>query len=51
MKGLIKWVLNHLPRTFLQRVAGWLMPLVGLWYRGNRYACPLCGRTYRKMLP
>lgn len=51
MKGLIKWVLNHLPRTLLQRIAGWLMPLVGLWYRGNRYACPLCGRTYRKMLP
>lgn len=51
MKRLIKWVLNHLPRTFLQRVAGYLMPLVGLWYRGNRYECPLCARRYRKMLP
>ena len=51
MKGLIKWVLNHLPRTLLQRVAGWMMPLVGLFYRGNRYACPLCGKRYRKMLP
>lgn len=51
MKELIKWILNHLPRTFLQRVAGWLMPLVGLWYRGERYTCPLCGHSYRKMLP
>ena len=51
MKEAIKWVLNHLPRTLLQRIAGWLMPLVGLWYRGNRYTCPLCGRSYRKMLP
>lgn len=51
MKGLIKWVLNHLPRTLLQRIAGWLMPLVGLWYRGNRFECPVCGRRYRKMLP
>ena len=51
MKGLIKWVLSHLPRTLLQRVAGWMMPLVGLFYRGNRYACPLCGKRYRKMLP
>lgn len=51
MKGLIKWILNHLPRTLLQRLAGWMMPLVGLWYRGNRYKCPLCGRRYRKLLP
>ena len=50
MKGLIKWILNHLPRTLLQRLAGWMMPLVGLWYRGNRYECPLCGRRYRKLL-
>lgn len=51
MKGLIKWILNHLPRTFLQRVAGWMMPLVGLWYRGSKFRCPLCGRSYRKLLP
>ena len=51
MKGLIKWILNHLPRTLLQRLAGWMMPLVGLLYRGNRFVCPLCGRHYRKMLP
>ena len=51
MKGLIKWILNHLPRTFLQRLAGWMLPLVGLCYRGRRYTCPLCGRRYRKLLP
>ena len=51
MKGLIKWILNHLPRTLLQRLAGWMMPLVGLWYRGNRYECPVCGKRYRKLLP
>lgn len=51
MKGLIRWILNHLPRTFLQRVAGWLLPLVGLFYRGSRYTCPLCGRSFRRLLP
>ena len=51
MKGLIKWILNHLPRTFLQRVAGWMLPLVGLFYRGTKYQCPLCGRRFRKLLP
>lgn len=51
MKQLIRWFLNHLPRTLMQRVAGWLTPLVGLWYRGSHYACPLCGHTFRKLLP
>ncbi len=51
MKGLIKWILNHLPRTFLQRVAGWMLPLIGLFYRGNKVQCPLCGKSFRKFLP
>lgn len=51
MKGLIKWVLNHLPRTLIQRVAGWLLPLVGLFYRGRTYTCPLCERSFRRLLP
>ena len=51
MKQLIKWILNHLPRTFLQRVAGWMLPLIGLLYRGRRVACPLCGKSFRKFLP
>lgn len=51
MKGLIKWTLNHLPRTFIQRIAGWLLPLVGLFYRGRRYTCPLCGRSFRRLMP
>lgn len=51
MKGLMRWFLNHLPRTFMQRVAGWITPLVGLLYRGSRYTCPLCGKGFRKLLP
>lgn len=51
MKRLIRWILNHLPRTFLQRVAGWLLPLVGLLYRGRRVQCPVCGHRFRRFLP
>ncbi len=51
MKRLIRWILNHLPRTLLQRMAGWMLPLVGLLYRGRRYTCPLCGHSFRKLLP
>lgn len=51
MKRLIKWILNHLPRTFMQRVAGWLLPLVGLLYVGRGRRCPICGASHRHLLP
>ena len=51
MKRLIKYVLNHIPRPVLQRLAALLMPVVGLLYRGRKYTCPVCGRSFRKFLP
>lgn len=51
MKRLIKWALGHLPRPLMQRLAGWMVPVVGLFMRGSRYRCPLCGHTFRRMLP
>jgi len=51
MKRLIRWALNLLPRTLLQRMAGWAVPILGLFYRGRGVECPLCGRRYRKFLP
>ena len=35
MKKLIKWTLNHVPRPLLQRIAGWAVPMAGLFYRGR----------------
>ena len=51
MKRLIKWALNHIPRSVLQRIAGWAVPLVGLFYKGRGRVCPVCGATYRRFLP
>lgn len=51
MKGIIKWVLNHLPRPLMQRLAGWMLPVIGLLYRGRKFVCPLCGKKFRKLLP
>ena len=51
MKRLIRWVLNHLPRTFLQRIAGGVVPLLGLFYLGRGVECPICGAKRRKFLP
>ncbi len=51
MKRLIRYLLNHLPRPLLQRLAGWGVPLLGLWYVGRGRECPLCGCRRRKFLP
>lgn len=51
MKQLIKLILNLIPRPVLQRVAGWIVPVVGLLYLGKGKQCPLCGCQRRKFLP
>ena len=51
MKGIIKYILNHVPRPILQRIAGWAVPIMGLWYIGKGKECPLCGCRRRKFLP
>ena len=51
MKKLIKWMLNHVPRPLLQRVAGWAVPAAGLFYKGRGVECPVCGSRYRRFMP
>ncbi len=56
---MIKFILNRVPRGVLQRLAGWMMPVAGLFYafgRGKRNGgkgveCPLCGARYRRFMP
>ncbi len=51
MKRLIRWALGHLPRPLMQRLAGWMVPVAGLFMRGSRYRCPLCGKGFSRLLP
>lgn len=51
MKRLIRWALNHLPRTFLHRIAGISVPVLGWFYIGRGVECPVCGTRRRKFLP
>lgn len=51
MKRFIRYILNHIPRPILQRVAGWAVPMLGLLYIGRGRECPLCGCRRRKFLP
>ncbi len=56
---MIRFILNHVPRGVLQRLAGWMMPVAGVFYalgRGRRgegrgVECPLCGGRYRRFMP
>ena len=47
----IRLVLNAVPRPILQRVAGWAVPVLGLFYAGKGRKCPICGGEKRKFLP
>ena len=51
LKGAIRWALNHIPRSWLQRMAGWAVPVMGLGYLGRGRECPICGARRRKFLP
>lgn len=51
IKRAIRWALNHIPRRFLQRVASWAVPIMGLAYRGRGRECPVCGSRYRRFMP
>lgn len=51
MKRLIRWALNHLPRSTMQRLAGWMVPVAGVLYAGRGRCCPVCGAQWRKFMP
>ena len=47
----IRLVLNTIPRSVLQRVAEWAVPILGLFYSGKSRRCPICHSEKRKFLP
>lgn len=51
MKSAIRWALNHIPRSWLQRLASWAVPIMGIAYLGRGRECPLCGSRRRKFMP
>ena len=51
LKSAIRWALNHIPRSWLQRMAGFAVPIMGLGYIGRGRECPICGVRRRRFLP
>ena len=47
----IRWALNAIPRPWLQRMAGWAVPLLGVAYVGRGRVCPVCNARRRQFLP
>lgn len=51
MKTIISFTLRKIPRTTLQKISHFILPLIGLFFRGDKFECPISGRSYRKFLP
>ena len=51
MKRVIRWALNHIPRGVMQHIASWVVPVMGLAYKGRGRECPICGSRYRRFMP
>ncbi len=47
MKSLIK---KLIPFNLAKRLRGIWQRVMGLYYYGNKYECPFCGNTFRKLL-
>ncbi|MDD3741235.1 MAG: methyltransferase domain-containing protein [Bacteroidales bacterium] len=51
MRKLIRFFVRHIPRPLLIRFSKLFSFLVRPFYWGNKVECPVCGNTFRKMLP
>jgi SAM-dependent methyltransferase len=51
MKYLIKFILNLIPRKYIQLFSHIITKFLALFYAGNKVECPVCKHHYRKFLP
>lgn len=51
LKRIISYVIRFVPRPLLQIISPWVLPVLALFYRGNRVACPICQSQFRQFLP
>jgi len=51
MKKLIRFLVRKVPRIYLIKFSYFFSRIIGFFYRGNKYECPVCEHKFRKMLP
>ena len=51
MKKLISWIIRRVPRKYLQIISPLALKVLAVFYRGNKVACPVCDKKFKKFLP
>jgi len=51
MKYFIKFIINIIPRKYIQRFSYIATKILALFYIGNKLECPVCNHHFRKFLP
>lgn len=51
MKKIISWVIQKIPRKYLQLISPLALEILALFYLGNKVECPICKSKYRRFLP
>ncbi|MBB3186053.1 class I SAM-dependent methyltransferase [Microbacter margulisiae] len=51
MKKIIRLLLNHIPRKYLQLFSHFVLRISSIFYRGHKIECPVCHHHFRKLLP
>ena len=51
MKKLISVIIRYVPRKYLQRIGGFGLKILGIFYMGKSVICPICDRSFSKFLP
>jgi SAM-dependent methyltransferase len=51
MRKFIKFLVRKIPRPYLIKFSYAFSWIVAIFYKGNKHECPICGGTYRKLLP
>ena len=49
--GIVKFLLNKIPRPFLIKASILARPLIILFFKGTNFTDPIDGKSYRKFLP
>lgn len=48
---MISFLIRNIPRTYLQRISGPVLKIIGWFMAGRNVTCPVCNRSFRAFLP
>lgn len=51
MRKFITFLVRKIPRPILIKFSFLFSKIVSVFYKGNNYLCPVCGKKFRKLLP